>query len=209
MHLIELLQKGQTGLVVFRAGFLEGGGRKEVGDRLIRIIDVYRGGLVLGGQEARSPVDDATRGQAADVGQHDEGWQVVGFTAQTVSNPRTHAGESGKDLPGIHHEITRAVQGRLALHRVNETHVVHASGELGQKITHPDAGLAMPAEFPETWLAISRFGGKELKFASGIKGRARPSFQFRFVVVGVDVAQSTRAEDLDDPLRPGREMGSG
>ena len=46
----------------------------------------------------------------------------------------------------------------------------------------------MPAEFPETRLAIARLGGKELKFASRVKRGARPAFKLRLVVVGIDVA---------------------
>ena len=132
VHLIEFLQKGQTGLIVFRASFLEGRGREEVGDRLIRIIDAYCARLVLGGQKSCSPVDNPSGRQSADVGQDDEGWQVVGFTPQTVSDPRTHTGESGENLSGIHHEVARAVEGGFALHGMNEGHVVHAGGKFGE-----------------------------------------------------------------------------
>ena len=65
----------------------------------------------------------------------------------------------------------------------------------------------MPAEFPETWLTISRFGGEELEFASRVKGRTGSSFELGLVIESIDVAQTTRAENLDDPLGPGREMG--
>ena len=164
---------------------------------------------MLGGKKSGTPIDDPTGWQSSLVRKNDKGGQVVGFTTQTVSYPGAHARKSGKNLPGVHHEIARAVQGCLALHRVNETHVIHAGGEFGQKITHPDARLAMLAEFPKTRPAVSGLGSKELKFASRVKGRTRPSLELGFVVVGIDMAQTTRAENLDDPLGPRREVSAG
>ncbi|SVE11614.1 uncharacterized protein METZ01_LOCUS464468, partial [marine metagenome] len=64
----------------------------------------------------------------------------------------------------------------------------------------------MLTEFPKTWLAVAWLGSEELKFPSRVKGRARPSFELGFVIESIDVAQAARAEDLDDPLGPGREM---
>lgn len=66
----------------------------------------------------------------------------------------------------------------------------------------------MLAEFPKAGLAVTGFGGEELKFASRVKGRARASFELGFVVVSVDVAQASRAKDLDNSLGSRREMSS-
>ena len=66
----------------------------------------------------------------------------------------------------------------------------------------------MLTEFPKTRLAVARLGGEELKFSSRVKGGAGTPFKFRFVVEGVDVAQATRAEDLDDSFGSGWKMGS-
>ena len=115
-----------------------------------------------GRQKTGAPVDDATGGESSFVRKDNKGWKVVGFATQPISYPRSHAWKSRQDLSGIHHEVTRAVQGRFTLHRIYESHVVHTGGELGEQITHPDAGLTVSTEFPKTRLAITGFGSEEL-----------------------------------------------
>ena len=77
VHAVELLQERQAGPVTGRGSQLEGLGREKVGDWLFRVLDVYGGGLVPGGQETGSPVDDAARGKTADVRKDDKGREVV------------------------------------------------------------------------------------------------------------------------------------
>ena len=98
-----------------------------------------------------------------------------------------------------------AFEGKVVLeHGMDEGHVVHAGGELGEQVAHPDSRLSAPAELPETGLTVTRLGGEKLELAAWIEGRALPPLELRLVVVGVDMAQAPRAKDLDDPLGLGR-----
>ena len=101
------------------------------------------------------------------------------------------------------------MQGGFTLHGIDESHIIDTGGELGEQIAHPDSGLPMLTEFPKTRLAVAGLGGEELKFPSRVKGGASTPFKFRLVIEGIDVAQATRAEDLNDPFGSGREMRSG
>src|SRR6056300_1480503 len=66
----------------------------------------------------------------------------------------------------------------------------------------------MSSEFPKTGLAVARFGSKELQFTIRVKGGAGTPFKFRFVIEGVDMAESARAEYLDYPFGLSRKVHS-
>ena len=100
------------------------------------------------------------------------------------------------------------MQGGLALHGMDEGHVVHASGELGEQIAHPDSRLSTPAELPVTGLAVTWLGGEELKLSAWIEGSARPPLELGLVIVGVDMAQPPGAKDLNHPLGLGWKMST-
>ena len=87
MQTIELLQ--ELKLIVIDLGCSSGelSRRKQIGNRLLRIRCIERGGLMFGRQKASTPVDDSARGQSAWIGQDDERWQIVRFTAESVRHP--------------------------------------------------------------------------------------------------------------------------
>ena len=82
------------------------------------------------------------------------------------------------------------MQGRFTLHGIDERHVIHTGGKLGEQVAHPNAGLPMPSEFPKARLAVSGFGSKELEFTIRVKGGAGTPFKFRFVIESVDMAET-------------------
>ena len=142
---------------------------KEIGDRRLVGGRLEHGPLMHCGQEAGPPVHDTTRWQAARVGQHDERGQVVTLTPQTISHPRAHARESEPDEAAVHHEHRGTVQRRLALHRMNERHVIDARGQLRQQVTHPAAALTVLPELPVARLTVAGLRGKEGQLAVGIE----------------------------------------
>ena len=101
------------------------------------------------------------------------------------------------------------MQGGLTLHRVDERHVVHTGGQLGQQTAHPDPGFTMLFKIPEAGPAIARFGSKELELAVRVEGLPSTFDQIRFVVVGIDMTQPSRTKDLNDRLGFGREIWRG
>ena len=143
---------------------------KEISQGRFVCSGIHGGTLLPGGQKARAPVKHAARGQTARIGQHNVGRQILSRTTQPVGNPRAHGGEPGQDEPAIHHEHGRAVQGGLAVHGVNEGHIIHAGGQPGKEVTHRAAADAVPAKLPMAALAIARLGGKELQIVLWIKG---------------------------------------
>jgi hypothetical protein len=84
---------------------------------------------------------------------------------------------------------------------MNEGHVVHAPGEVGEEIAHPLAALAMLAEFPIASLAVAGFRREELQLARGVEGLPVAPLQLGLVVPGVHLAQAAGTEDLDDGFR--------
>jgi hypothetical protein len=94
------------------------------------------------------------------------------------------------------------MQGGLAVHRVDERHVVDTPREPRQQIRHPESGSAVLAKPPVARLAVAGFRGEELDLSAGVERLSGPALQLRLVVVGVDVADAAGAEDLDDALRP-------
>ena len=92
------------------------------------------------------------------------------------------------------------MQRGFAVRRIDEGHVVDASGEPWQEIGHPKAGLSMLAKLPVTRLAIAGLRGEELQRTVGIEWLPSATHEFRFTVKGVHMTDPARAEDLDDAL---------
>lgn len=66
----------------------------------------------------------------------------------------------------------------------------------------------MSSEFPKTGLTVARFGSEKLQIIIRVKGGAGTPFKFRFVIEGVDMAETARAKDLDYPFGLSREVHS-
>ncbi len=146
MLLVHAVEQGQGVRVVVLA---DAGAfrRKEVVNGVFGPRPDHRA-LAGSGEETAAPVGRAVGGEAAGVGQHHEGGQVVGQTAEAVADPRTHAGEARQDEAGGLHERGRAVDVGLGDHRVQEGHVVHAFGQVRQQAAHPLAALAVSLPVP-------------------------------------------------------------
>jgi hypothetical protein len=122
--------------------------RKKIGDGWLFGIGGEDRALMNRGQKARAPVENTAGWQAARIRQHDESGQVIAEAAEAIRDPCAHAREAGQDVAAVRHEHRGAVQRCLALHRVDEGHVIDLCGEFGKQIAHPAPALAMLAEFP-------------------------------------------------------------
>ncbi len=98
------------------------------------------------------------------------------------------------------------MQGALALHRVNEAHLVHALGKFREEIADPATALTVLSEGPIAALAIAGLRSEEGEFAISIEGLALALREFRLVVEGVQMTHATGAKDLDNSLRRGGVM---
>ena len=179
-------------------------GRKEIGDRRPAFGRLDHGALMDRRQEARAPIHRSARRQAAVVGKHDECGQLLRFAAEAVGDPRPHRRESGQDEAAVGHEHRRTVQRGLALHRMDEGHLINVAGELRQQIAHPAAALAVLPEGPVALLAVARLRGKELHVAGRVERRAIPLHEVGLVVERVEMREAAGAEDVDHRLRLGR-----
>ena len=179
-------------------------GREEIGDRRPAFGRLDHGALVDRRQEARAPVHRSARRQAAVVGKHDKRGQLLRFAAEAVGDPRPHRRESGKDEAAVGHEHRRTVERGLALHRMDERHLIDVAGELRQQVADPAAALAVLPEGPIALLAVPRLRGEELHVAGRVERRAIPLHELGLVVKRVEVREAAGAEDVDHRLRLGR-----
>ncbi len=90
---------------------------------------------------------------------------------------------------------------------MDEGHLVSEGAEAGEFFGHPLAGLAAADEGPGAAHEVA-VGALEadLFFGAG-HGLAGALFEFGFVVEGVEVGDAAGAEDLDDALGFGGEVG--
>ena len=205
MSAIEGLQKIAAGLLGIASQLSKAFGRKQIGDGRLFGVGLQRRPLMHGRKKARAPVDHATGRQAALIREHDEGWQVLALAAETVGDPGTHAGKAGQDEAGVCHEHGRAMQRALALHGVNEGHVIDTGRELREEIADPAPAVAMLTKRPVAALAVAGLGGEELHLAIGIERSAAAFGQLRLVVPRIHMAKATGAENLNDRTCLGRQ----
>ena len=181
-------------------------GRKQISQgRLVR-GGLHRRALLFGGEKTGAPIEHAAGRQAARIGEHDVGGQVVRLAAQSVRHPCAHRGEAGQNEAAVHHEHRRAVQRGFAVHRMHERHVVHAGGQPRKERAHRPPTRAVLFERPMTALAVAGFGGEKLQLAAGIKRFAIAPGQFGLVIPRIHLAHSARAKNLNDRLGFGRVM---
>jgi hypothetical protein len=81
-----------------------------------------------------------------------------------------------------------------------EGHLIDLAGELREEVAQPASALSVLSERPVAALAVAGLGGEELLLAVRVEGFALTFRQLGLVVLGIDVAQAARAEDLDDRL---------
>jgi hypothetical protein len=93
--------------------------------------------LVFGWEKAGGPIDRASGRKPAGIGQHDEGRQVFVFRAQSITEPRAHAGKAIERESAIHLEGGRGVVITPGEHRVDEAKIIHTARDLRQQTAHP------------------------------------------------------------------------
>src|SRR5262249_40369650 len=109
---------------------------------------------------------------------------------------------------GILHECRRTVDVRLRDHRVDERHVVDATGKVWQQPAYPSAALSVLSPFPGARHAGARRALEELNFASRIQLLPVPLDKRRLVIECIALAGRARHEELDDPFGTCGEMDS-
>ena len=72
---------------------------------------------------------------------HHEGGQIFALGAETISDPRAHAGTPGLDEAAVHLEQGGAVIVALGVHGTDHAEGIRVSRELGKCLRHVDAGL--------------------------------------------------------------------
>ena len=90
------------------------------------------------------------------------------------------------------------MQSRLALHGINESHVVDVSSKSRKQIAQPTAGVPVLMKGPETLRIVSADAGKGLFTEFHIKRLSVPPFENRLVIPRIDVTQPAWTENLDD-----------
>ena len=119
-------------------------------DRSIQVVDRVPLGpqpsaLIDAGQEAGSPVAGLSLGQPAvqRITHHHEGGQVAAFAAQAIGHPGADAGEAHARRARVDHEEGGTVVVRLGVAGVQEGHLVHVPGQVGEQVAGPSAALAV------------------------------------------------------------------
>ena len=135
--------------------------------------------------------------------------QVLVLGAQAVGNPTSHGGTDQVGRPGVKEEGRRTVSHPLGVHGMNESQIIHLTGNVRKKGGYVLATLAMLLEVPHRL--------HQLPFALLAEGSgAHPDEidvllilgkELGFVVEGVGVAGTTGHENEDDPLGSLRDEG--
>ena len=137
-------------------------------------------------------------------------WQVLGFRAESVKQPRAHAGAAFKDRPGVHECVGRVVVDLLGDHRADHADVVGDGADVREEHGDFDAGLAIALELGEG-AARDEFASLELGelLAGGERSRERlavDGVELRLGVEGFELRGTTRHAKVNDPLRPRGEV---
>ena len=189
-------------------------GIREVQHRVA--VGPQRHALMPAGQIARAPepVVDRLRLLAAGPGRrhHHEGGQVAVHRPQAVAQPRAQAGAARELVPRADISDRRVVVDRLGPDRLDQRDVVDDPGRPGQELADPRAGLAVPGEL------VLRRRHREPRLAAGHRGQplahadrvrqvlVEHGLHPGLVVPEVHLRRAAVHEQVDGPLRPGREV---
>src|SRR5438876_11731708 len=99
-----------------------------------------------GGQETAAPIGGAAAGALGAGTEHDIGRQIRGLAAESVSDPRAHAGPAKLLRAGIHENLTRRMIERVGVHGFDDGNIVGDFGEMREKFRKLSSRLAMPRE---------------------------------------------------------------
>src|SRR4051794_9529105 len=140
------------------------------------------------------------------IGNSHEGWEILVFTAQCITNPRSHAGKTIEGEAGAHLIFGRTVRVRVGRHRMDETHFVRQGSEVRKHFGNHLSGLSPRPEFPQRLSegAIRALEGDQL-FTPG-EGLAVALDELGLVIPNVKMTERARTKDYEHILCAGGEM---
>ena len=137
----------------------------------------------------------------------DEARQILVLGAQTISQPRSHAGTSRLQMPDVHHHHRAGMFRRVRMHRMDEAEIIDQFCHVRKNLTDPPAALTILPKRIRRWhqshfcvsqrLAIDRF-----------RPLARVFGNFRLIIERVDLRWPSRHKQLNHVLRLRGEMRS-
>ena len=163
--------------------------------------------LVFCGEKARGPIGGAGGRDATDVGDGDVGGEIVVFAAESVAEPGTGGREAFKNEAGIHGDAGGAMSVGARAHRMDEGHVVDVARKVGKFGGNGLAGLAGGLKIPGAAHEVAVGALEGDVFVAAGHGLAAALFKLGFVVEGIEVGCAAGAENLDDALGLGGEVG--
>ena len=184
----------------------------QIENRVLRIAQLHA--LITRRQETAAPVVIVKRliARALHFGnEHEVVRQVLIQAAEPVTDPRAHAGPTGKLMPGQKLRHGRRVIDLIRRHRLDEAQIVRHALEMRQPFADRRAAPAAAAEFRDArqdeLLLVRRHRRQPLALAHRFRQfLARPLHQARFVVKQLQLRRPARLREKNHPLRLRREM---
>ncbi len=116
-----------------------------------------RRALVNRRQPAARPVADAIHRQAARVGQHNIGRQVLIDRTESIGRPRPNARPAGDGQAGVHQPQRLFVVAVLREHRADDGDLVGMGGDVRQRLGKLKAGLAVLMKLVRRLEQVARY----------------------------------------------------
>ena len=169
--------------------------------------------LELAGQETGAPLAGGDRlVAAAAAGNHDDvAGQVLRFRAESVEQPRAHAGAALEDRAGVHERVRRIVVDLLGDHRADDADIIGDGADVRKElgdldaadsphflnfVNEPRAISLLPWSWASCWPAVKDSGnGWPLSASSCGLGSN-----------DLEVRRSAGHAEVDDAFRPCGEM---
>ncbi len=145
--------------------------------------------LIDAGEEGRLVVGRAARGQAA-AAEGDEAGEILVFRAETVDEPRTHAGFRDAEGAGVHEHRGDLVGGDVGPHRADDGKVVRVGSGFGEHLASFEPALAVLGE-------LERRRQRDVVAGDRLAVHLR---QHRLRVPRIEVGRRALGEDVDDGL---------
>ncbi len=166
----------------------------EVVNRVAQIRD--KSSLIRGwkkrGAVLPCPLDERPRTD------RDEAGEVLILGSEAVGHPCAQARPRGHPLAGVHEQAAAGVVDVIPDHRANHAQGIGTGGDVGKKLAHIQARLAVLAKFPGRSQQLS--GLAEV----GLRRRlAVVSSESRLGVERVNLRRAARHEKEDDPASAG------
>src|SRR6056297_2303835 len=101
---------------------------------------------MIGWQKSGTPVLRAAMGERRADGH--ETWQVFILRAQSIRNPRAHAGSHESIAASVDFQACPTVCGIRAVHRVDNAEVINVPGDMRKQFADRSPAFTMRLEFP-------------------------------------------------------------